>query len=243
MPLRNKQKRAVALGTAEILMSELRHVPISRHRAALCESISDSGIGALSALKLSEWETPRRVLSFAPARAIFLGLAPATGNSNPELLHARLQRGSFHPEQRRGALRSGYSPVGLLQSRDDLLALRLFEYAAHVFWISETMDISRVLLQLRGLLMKELESSSRREELSKTGPCDTMTARSITFCNSRMLPGHWYRTSAFIVSEGIVSIFRLVRRLYCWTKWRTSRGISSGRSRSAGTRTGKTFRR
>jgi hypothetical protein len=33
MPLRNTQKRAVAVGTAEILMSELRHVPISRHRA------------------------------------------------------------------------------------------------------------------------------------------------------------------------------------------------------------------
>ena len=38
----------------------------------------------------------------------------------------------------------------------------------------------------------------------------TITARSIRFCSSRMFPGHGYRVKAAIVSAGIVSIVRFI---------------------------------
>ena len=67
------------------------------------------------------------------------------------------------------------------------------------------------------------------------GPDDKITARSITFCSSRMLPGQLYWHKAFIVSEGMVSIVLFMRRENSSAKCRTSSGISSGRSLNAGT--------
>ena len=61
-----------------------------------------------------------------------------------------------------------------------------------------------------------------------------MTARSMTFCSSRTLPGHGYRASASRPAAGMVSIRRPVRRAKCWVKWRTNDGMSSGRSRKGG---------
>jgi len=75
------------------------------------------------------------------------------------------------------------------------------------------------------------------------GPGERITARSITFCSSRTLPGHGHRLNASIVSRGTASIGRRSRFAYRWTKCRTSGGMSSGRSRSGGTRIGKTLRR
>ena len=48
---------------------------------------------------------------------------------------------------------------------------------------------------------------------------------------------------ASMAAEGMVSIRRPIRRANCWVKWRTSSGMSSRRSRSGGSTTGKTFRR
>ena len=62
-----------------------------------------------------------------------------------------------------------------------------------------------------------------------------MTARSIKFCNSRMFPGQLYRTSASIVSGGIVSILLFIRRAYRFVKCQTSFGMSSVRCRKVGT--------
>ena len=39
-----------------------------------------------------------------------------------------------------------------------------------------------------------------------TGPEDRITECSTKFCNSRIFPGHEWRVSASIVSEGMVSI-------------------------------------
>jgi hypothetical protein len=77
----------------------------------------------------------------------------------------------------------------------------------------------------------------------KTGPGERITARSMTFCSSRMLPGQAYRIKPCIVSDAMVSIVLCMLRANCCTKWRTSSGISSGRSRRGGTCTGKTLTR
>src|SRR5438477_634285 len=46
-----------------------------------------------------------------------------------------------------------------------------------------------------------------------------------------------------MTAVGMVSIRRPIRRANRWVKWRTSRGMSSGRSRRGGSTTGNTFRR
>ena len=79
--------------------------------------------------------------------------------------------------------------------------------------------------------------------ISSSGPWERITARSITFCISRMFPGQLYRTRVFMTSVGIVSIRRPIRRAKRWVKWRASIGMSSRRSRKGGSTTGKTFRR
>src|SRR5712671_7439134 len=68
----------------------------------------------------------------------------------------------------------------------------------------------------------------------KLGPDERITARSITFCNSRMLPGQAYWQRVFIVSEDMVSILRFMRRENFSAKCRTRSGMSSGRSRNGG---------
>ncbi len=74
-------------------------------------------------------------------------------------------------------------------------------------------------------------------------PVATMTARSMTFSSSRTLPGHGYRIRAPRLSGEMSRTAFLMRRPACSTKCRASSGMSSGRSRSAGTRTGMTERR
>jgi hypothetical protein len=72
-------------------------------------------------------------------------------------------------------------------------------------------------------------------------PRERITARSMTFCISRMFPGQGYRTNAFIVSEEIVSICFFMLRAKCWAKCRTRKGMSSVRSIKDGTWIGNTF--
>ena len=74
-------------------------------------------------------------------------------------------------------------------------------------------------------------------------PVATMTARSMTFSSSRTLPGHGYRIRAPRLSGAMSRTAFLMRRPACSTKCRASSGMSSGRSRSGGTRTGMTERR
>src|SRR5437879_6198247 len=52
----------------------------------------------------------------------------------------------------------------------------------------------------------------------RDGPVDSKAARSMRFCNSRILPGHAYRESASIVSLGILSICFPMRRAYLLAK-------------------------
>ena len=70
-----------------------------------------------------------------------------------------------------------------------------------------------------------------------------MTARSMKFSSSRTLPGHGKLVRVRIVSDGIFSIRRPILSAYFVVKWRTSTGMSSGRSRNGGVVMGKTFSR
>lgn len=74
-------------------------------------------------------------------------------------------------------------------------------------------------------------------------PGERMTARSMKFCNSRILPGHWFFSSSFRAPVGRLLIALCMRWLQTWTKCRTSNGMSAARSRNAGNRIGKTFSR
>jgi len=127
--------------------------------------------------------------------------------------------------------------------------------AVIICWRSASSRIARILWALpfgvatcvpaAAAVASEFALDTRRSSLGifRTEPLVRITARSITFCSSRMLPGHGYLINVVMVSDGMVSITLLIRRLYCWTKCRTSKGMSSGRSRNAGTRTGNTLRR
>jgi hypothetical protein len=70
-----------------------------------------------------------------------------------------------------------------------------------------------------------------------------ITARSIRFCSSRIFPGQDYDLNAAIVCGGMESICLPIRRLNVSTKWFTSSGMSSWRSRRGGREIGKTLRR
>src|SRR5262245_36125191 len=67
-----------------------------------------------------------------------------------------------------------------------------------------------------------------------------ITARSMKFSSSRTFPGQCHPFKRFIAPAGIVSIRFSMRRAYFWVKCRTSKGISSGLSRSGGIRMGNT---
>ena len=75
------------------------------------------------------------------------------------------------------------------------------------------------------------------------GPFVRITALSIKFSSSLMFPGQSHRVRARMMSGGIVSIFLFSRRECLSTKYRTSSGMSSRRSRKGGIVIGKTLRR
>src|SRR6266478_1003975 len=74
-------------------------------------------------------------------------------------------------------------------------------------------------------------SRSKKKRL----PGDRMTPRSITFCNSRMLPGHEYSTKRRMVPSS--TCVTLLPNFWAnvWTKNATNIGMSSLRSRNGGT--------
>src|SRR6266545_1078517 len=85
--------------------------------------------------------------------------------------------------------------------------------------------------------------ASRPTSISRTGPRARIAALSRTFCSSRTLPGQEYFVSRSMLprlqpSSRLPSFFERESR-----KNVTSSGMSARRSRSAGTRTGKTFNR
>src|SRR5262249_43119657 len=57
----------------------------------------------------------------------------------------------------------------------------------------------------------------------KTGPGERITARSMTFCSLRILPGQAYRIKPCMVSEAMVSMVLCIRRAHGCTRWRISR--------------------
>ena len=54
-------------------------------------------------------------------------LSGRTRNADAELLHARLECGSVHAEERCGAVGAGNPPVGFLKRGDDFLPFRVVE--------------------------------------------------------------------------------------------------------------------
>src|SRR2546425_4776806 len=78
-----------------------------------------------------------------------------------------------------------------------------------------------------------LEGHNSAKGAFRTEPWERITERSTKFSSSLAFPGHPQLTNAFIVSAGMLSIFLFMRRDFC-TKCRTSRGISSLRSRKDG---------
>ena len=70
-----------------------------------------------------------------------------------------------------------------------------------------------------------------------------MTARSMTFSSSRMLPGHEWASSSASASGATRSPRLPILWPYFSRKFSTSRGMSPCRSRSGGIETGNTFSR
>lgn len=66
-----------------------------------------------------------------------------------------------------------------------------------------------------------------------------MTARSMAFCSSRILPGHRYCLSISIVSSGILVISLPWAAAYLRTKYSARSEMSSCRSRKGGSVIGK----
>ena len=88
-----------------------------------------------------------------------------------------------------------------------------------------------------------LAVSSSSVGIFSVSPPVRMAARSITFRSSRTLPGQGWRWSASIVRRGTWVILLPMRRQAPSRKTQTRAGMSSARSRSGGTRIGKTLRR
>src|ERR1700683_587716 len=55
-----------------------------------------------------------------------------------------------------------------------------------------------------------LKTPAADKGLGSTPFLERITARSIRFCSSRILPGQWYDINADIVAEGMCSISRLI---------------------------------
>ena len=87
----------------------------------------------------------------------------------------------------------------------------------------------------------EISRGSSRNEMFS--PCARATARSMTFSNSRTLPGHSYWYMAAVAPVENPFTLRLNSRLYFAMKCSTRRGISSRRCRNGGSVMGTTFRR
>jgi hypothetical protein len=94
---------------------------------------------------------------------------------------------------------------------------------------------------LRGIALVPWVSSSNGT--CSAEPRVKMTERSIMFSSSRMFPGQLQAASFFIAGAGIVWMALFIRRLYFCVKYRTRRGMSSGRSRRGGMRMGNTLSR
>ena len=129
------------------------------------------------------------------------------------------------PEPGGRAGRAGNHAAGLAQRRENLLALDLEQLLRPASAACSRVRVSAGLRSASGTL--------------SSGPDERMTARSITFSSSRMLPGQNERFSASIVALGMIVMRRFSGRENLSTKWWTSAGMSSGRSRSAGTLHGK----
>jgi len=97
---------------------------------------------------------------------------------------------------------------------------------------------------LRAVVRRGTSDGSRLSHVSSTAKVSAslrMTARSITFCSSRMLPGHSYSCKSFSDFLSIVlncfPVFFPNRAM----KYSTSNGISIARSRNEGISMGTTF--
>ena len=90
-----------------------------------------------------------------------------------ELFHLRLESGPFHPQPGRRALRAAQHPPGLAEDAQDVVP----------FGVGQGPGAAAGSGLCAGAGCK-----SPRGTWSD-GPGERMTARSMTFCSSRMLPG------------------------------------------------------
>src|SRR5215471_11185715 len=84
---------------------------------------------------------------------------------------------------------------------------------------------------------------SHRASIDNVAESHTITARSMTFCSSRMLPGQSYDCSWANAPLQMPRIRFPARLVYRCAKYSTSRGMSARRSRRAGTSSGNTLSR
>src|SRR5215813_7045868 len=84
---------------------------------------------------------------------------------------------------------------------------------------------------------------SHRSSIESVSESEMITARSMTFCSSRMFPGQSYDCSKSAIALLMPRILLPARLVYRWMKYSTSRGISARRSRNAGTCRGNTLSR
>ena len=141
------------------------------------------------------------------------------GDAEP--LHPAVEGGRFEPKRHGGPVGPLDMPTGSFERTEDVFALRIRHGTG---WVSSG-------------------AASSSNGTFSVSPSLTIAPCSITLRSSRTLPGHGRRWSASIVVRGTWVIFLPMRTENSSRRVQTSRGMSSARSRSGGTRIGNTLRR
>ena len=156
-----------------------------------------------------------------------------------KLFHPGNERSAFKSEARSSAVWPAHPAICFFESTDNLVPIHVGEDTPHR---------SAPCRSIAGASSRPGPGSARRSisasGTTSAGPGDRITARSITFCNSRILPGHEYRCRGRPLSLAI------------WFLWFCSCGGRNlprialpgaqclhAASRKGGRSTGNTFRR
>ena len=144
----------------------------------------------------------------------------ATRALESQFRHPRLESRGFEPQLFGGAADAANPPPGAVEHALDVFPLDVGEPARCV-----------------------ATAEPGGKAIVKRGPDAPITARSTRLRSSRTFPGQGYRWSMSMLSFGIDSMRFPNAFENSSTKRHTSIGMSSVRSRSGGTRIGKTFSR
>ena len=157
-------------------------------RATRVEPWYWSSVGPVCGVQRRRFRAYTRVQQ-ARRKALIIGQMPATrfGSlarlAELELLHAVRERRRLDAEQLGGAVRAGDAPLRHLEREQRVLALELAHLRLRQQWLSPSSSL-RARRAAGAFKMSLIARSSRR-----TLPRDKITARSMTFLSSRMLPG------------------------------------------------------